>query len=623
MILHRTLLSLLKKIGLSEKSPPDPYQWMTLLYQVSDLLRMGDEEKHRLKGSLDVHNREVQSLYRELVKERERLSSALACLTVGFIIFDRDGALNLMNADAEIALGWSEEDAQTCKLSTILDLPDEGAVQEMLCSGQFLDVLGYLRHRNGVAIETRYQLQSMFQDGYLTGAVLTFELPTATTPGDSFGFGEVPPSMGVASEEAPMWPAQEPGELAPIASAGLLSADSREMSHPADEPSQAPTVEVMPGDEPPNHVAPSAPLAEVRPSNELAPPSLTPPLEGEPSPTALEKPPALHAPAPAVGPSDEASKPPIDETLALEPAPAAPAKEPIARSSPPTAAEAPPLPLEPAYRVAPPPPVAAELLIEDPRSDANEARPPADEQPDWFEPYVPPEPVAQPSPQPVAEAPAPLRVIPRPPSWLERPRESGEAAPEPIVAEPPPTPRVESPAPSPAIMEAPPAPVHELPPPPVPEVVVPPAPVSVAPPRKPERGAESPMRILLVEDEPVSQLVTQSYLEKLGHLVAIAEDANEAIRFFNRVHFDAVISSYFMPGLNGVELCQKIRESPTGARCYFILLTAVERKEEAAPALEAGVDAFLTKPFDPRELDLRLMSARALQTRMNRIQGQI
>jgi len=80
----------------------------------------------------------------------------------------------------------------------------------------------------------------------------------------------------------------------------------------------------------------------------------------------------------------------------------------------------------------------------------------------------------------------------------------------------------------------------------------------------PTKVLEQPLRVLLVEDEPVSQLVTQSHLEKLGHECIVAADANEAIRLYQRQQFDAVISSYLMPGMNGIELCRKIREDSRG-----------------------------------------------------------
>ena len=74
-----------------------------------------------------------------------------------------------------------------------------------------------------------------------------------------------------------------------------------------------------------------------------------------------------------------------------------------------------------------------------------------------------------------------------------------------------------------------------------------------------------------------------------------------------------------MPGMNGIDLCRKIREDSKGGYPYFILLTAVDKREEAQRALEAGVDAFLTKPLDPNDLAVRLKVAKGVQARLNKV----
>ncbi|CAN0302848.1 unnamed protein product, partial [Phaeothamnion confervicola] len=109
--LNRHLRALLRRLGLDEKAPPTAAHWVALLSYLNDHFRTTEEEKHRLTRSLEIHGREVQSLYKELVQERERLSSALACLDIGFIIFDKAGQVSLMNAEAEQYLGFSESES--------------------------------------------------------------------------------------------------------------------------------------------------------------------------------------------------------------------------------------------------------------------------------------------------------------------------------------------------------------------------------------------------------------------------------------------------------------------------------------------------------------------------------
>ena len=78
MILHRHLKALLHRLGIEEDQPPDEDRWLALLVLLNDRFRKFEEDRHRLQRSLDVHSREVQSLYKELTEERDKVSSALA-----------------------------------------------------------------------------------------------------------------------------------------------------------------------------------------------------------------------------------------------------------------------------------------------------------------------------------------------------------------------------------------------------------------------------------------------------------------------------------------------------------------------------------------------------------------
>jgi CheY-like chemotaxis protein len=118
-----------------------------------------------------------------------------------------------------------------------------------------------------------------------------------------------------------------------------------------------------------------------------------------------------------------------------------------------------------------------------------------------------------------------------------------------------------------------------------------------------------PMRVLLVEDEPITQMVTQECVESLGHQCVLAGDGNEALKLVQRQPVDAVITSYHMPGINGVELCRRIRHMRPEAPPYCILLTSLEYSEEARQATEDGIDAILTKPLDTSELSLHLQTS--------------
>ncbi len=123
------------------------------------------------------------------------------------------------------------------------------------------------------------------------------------------------------------------------------------------------------------------------------------------------------------------------------------------------------------------------------------------------------------------------------------------------------------------------------------------------------------MKILAIDDDPVAQLVLEASLKSLGHEVTLANHGVEAWEKLQVQPVRVVVSDWQMPQMDGLELCRRIRGRQGREYVYFILLTqhsATEENHQAA--LEAGVDDFLTKPIDLRELKLRLhVAARILE----------
>jgi len=114
------------------------------------------------------------------------------------------------------------------------------------------------------------------------------------------------------------------------------------------------------------------------------------------------------------------------------------------------------------------------------------------------------------------------------------------------------------------------------------------------------------VKILIAEDEAVSRRLLQSYLQKWGHEVVVAEDGAAAWRTFQADEFPMVITDWMMPEMDGVDLIRLIRESERSFHVYVILLTARSQKEDVVEGMEAGADDFVTKPFDRDELRVRL-----------------
>jgi diguanylate cyclase (GGDEF)-like protein len=115
------------------------------------------------------------------------------------------------------------------------------------------------------------------------------------------------------------------------------------------------------------------------------------------------------------------------------------------------------------------------------------------------------------------------------------------------------------------------------------------------------------MRILIAEDDPISQKVLDSTLKKRGYDVVVTHDGQQAVDCLkNDETLRLVVLDWMMPQLSGPEVCQTLRAMPGGDYYYFILLTAKGRKEDIIEGLQAGADDYLVKPFDPRELTMRV-----------------
>lgn len=117
------------------------------------------------------------------------------------------------------------------------------------------------------------------------------------------------------------------------------------------------------------------------------------------------------------------------------------------------------------------------------------------------------------------------------------------------------------------------------------------------------------MKILVVDDDPVSALVLRKTLERMGHEPVVAANGHDALDWHQRQRFPVIVSDWMMPRMDGLTLCRLVRDEPGDAYTYFILLTAKVQRRDRIEALQAGVDDFLTKPLDPGELAARMGAA--------------
>jgi len=117
------------------------------------------------------------------------------------------------------------------------------------------------------------------------------------------------------------------------------------------------------------------------------------------------------------------------------------------------------------------------------------------------------------------------------------------------------------------------------------------------------------MKILIAEDDRVASCVLQAALLKLGHEPLLANDGESAWQILQSEAVRVVVSDWQMPRLDGLELSRRVRQRE-GDYVYFILLTQMVASEDNLhEATEAGVDDFLSKPIDVRQLWMRLRVA--------------
>jgi sigma-B regulation protein RsbU (phosphoserine phosphatase) len=121
------------------------------------------------------------------------------------------------------------------------------------------------------------------------------------------------------------------------------------------------------------------------------------------------------------------------------------------------------------------------------------------------------------------------------------------------------------------------------------------------------RAAPPRLRILLAEDDAVSRRLLEWTLQSWGYDVVLAVDGQEAwVALAAPDPPPLAILDWMMPGLDGVEVCRRVRGRPGSTPPYIILLTARTRREDLVEGLEAGADDFITKPFDRDELRARI-----------------
>lgn len=126
--------------------------------------------------------------------------------------------------------------------------------------------------------------------------------------------------------------------------------------------------------------------------------------------------------------------------------------------------------------------------------------------------------------------------------------------------------------------------------------------------------SHQPLRIIVVDDEPISRTILEEHLAAAGHDVFCAESAAEAMYTLERAPVHIVVADWLMPGVTGLDLCRWVRGRELPRSPHFVICTALQERDHLVEAFEAGADDFLTKPFHEAELLARLRAWTRLVT---------
>ncbi|MGH8973022.1 MAG: GGDEF domain-containing response regulator [Acidimicrobiia bacterium] len=118
------------------------------------------------------------------------------------------------------------------------------------------------------------------------------------------------------------------------------------------------------------------------------------------------------------------------------------------------------------------------------------------------------------------------------------------------------------------------------------------------------------MRVLVADDDPGSRMVVQAVIEGLGHECILAEDGQRAWSEFSAWRPEVFITDWLMPGIDGLELCRRVRADDRPGYTYVILATSLGERQDIRRGMEAGADDYLVKPVEPFDLETRLVVAR-------------
>jgi diguanylate cyclase (GGDEF)-like protein len=117
------------------------------------------------------------------------------------------------------------------------------------------------------------------------------------------------------------------------------------------------------------------------------------------------------------------------------------------------------------------------------------------------------------------------------------------------------------------------------------------------------------MRVLVADDDATGRLLLKSIVTKLGHECLVAEDGSSAWEELSSRTIDVLLTDWMMPGIDGPELCRRVRKQSADHYVYIVLTTGLHHPEHVLEGMSAGADDYLIKPLDSFAVQTRLVAA--------------
>lgn len=127
-----------------------------------------------------------------------------------------------------------------------------------------------------------------------------------------------------------------------------------------------------------------------------------------------------------------------------------------------------------------------------------------------------------------------------------------------------------------------------------------------------DTGADTPGRVLIVDDDPQIREFLSTYVSLIGYSATIAEDGAGALAAVTAAPPDVILLDVFMPGIDGYTVCRQLKANPSTRLIPILLITGIGEKHKL-DGIRAGADAFLSKPFEPADLQAALLALRRMK----------